>query len=105
MATYCSLLAWRSAWQELDTTERPTLSRFFHQFLLPCFVVGSVTRSCPTLCEPTDRSMLVFPVLHNPADFAQTQVRGIGDAIQPSHPLLPSSPSASNLSQNQGLFQ
>ena len=29
----------------------------------------------------------------------------IGDAIQPSHPLLPSSPSAFNLSQNEGLFQ
>ena len=29
----------------------------------------------------------------------------IGDAIQPSHPLVPSSPSAFNLSQNEGLFQ
>ena len=29
----------------------------------------------------------------------------IGDAIQPSHPLSPSSPSASNLSQHKGLFQ
>ena len=28
-----------------------------------------------------------------------------GDAIQPSHPLMPSSPSALNLSQHQGLFQ
>ena len=27
------------------------------------------------------------------------------DAIQPSHPLMPSSPSALNLSQHQGLFQ
>ena len=30
---------------------------------------------------------------------------GIGDAIQPSHPLSPSSPSDFNLSQHQGLFQ
>ena len=29
----------------------------------------------------------------------------IGDAIQPSHPLMPSSPSAPNLSQHQRLFQ
>ena len=29
----------------------------------------------------------------------------VGDAIQPSHPLLPSSPLAFNLSQYQGLFQ
>ena len=32
-------------------------------------------------------------------------VHCIGDAIQPSHPLSPSSPSAFNLSQHQGLFQ
>ena len=30
---------------------------------------------------------------------------GVGDAIQPSHPLLPPSPPAFNLSQHQGLFQ
>ena len=29
----------------------------------------------------------------------------IGDAIQPSHPLLPSSPAAFNLSHQQGVFQ
>ena len=29
----------------------------------------------------------------------------VGDAIQPSHPLLPSSPPALNLSQHQVLFQ
>ena len=29
----------------------------------------------------------------------------IGDAVQPSHPLTPSSPSALNNSQHQGLFQ
>ena len=36
--------------------------------------------------------------------FAQVHVHCIGDAIQPSHPLTPSSP-ALNLSQHQGLFQ
>ena len=35
--------------------------------------------------------------------FAQTHVRRVGDAIQPSHPLLPSSPPAPNPSQYQGL--
>ena len=38
-------------------------------------------------------------------EFAQVHVHCIGDAIQPSHPLMPSSPSALNLSQYQGLFQ
>ena len=36
---------------------------------------------------------------------AQTHVHRIGDAIQPSHPLLSPSPPAFNLSQHQGLFQ
>ena len=37
--------------------------------------------------------------------FAQTRVHWVDDAIQPSHPLSPSSPPALNLSQHQGLFQ
>ena len=38
-------------------------------------------------------------------EFTQTHVRWVGDAIQPSHPLLsPSSPTF-NLSQHQGLFR
>ena len=37
--------------------------------------------------------------------FAQVHVHFIGDAIHPSHPLIPSSPSALNLSQHQGLFR
>ena len=38
-------------------------------------------------------------------EFAETHVRGVSDAIQPSHPLSPPSPTAHNLSQHQGLFQ
>ena len=30
-----------------------------------------------------------FPVLHHLLEFAQTHVHGVGDAIQPSHPLSP----------------
>ena len=39
-----------------------------------------------------------FPVLHYLPEFAQTHVHWVGDAIQPSHPLSPPSPSALNLS-------
>ena len=46
-----------------------------------------------------------FPVLHCLLEFSQTRVHGVSDAIQPSHPLLPSSPLALNLSQHQSLFQ
>ena len=53
-------------------------------------------------CDPMDCSTPGFPVLWVP-DFAQTHVHWVGDAIQPSHPLL--SPFAAfNLSQHQGLF-
>ena len=57
------------------------------------------------LCNFVDSSAPVFPVLHYLAEFAQTHVRWVNDAIQPSHPLSPSSPPAFNLSQYQGLSQ
>ena len=46
-----------------------------------------------------------FPVLHYLMEFAQMHVHRVGDAIQPSHPLLPPSPPVLSLSQHQGLFQ
>ena len=46
-----------------------------------------------------------LPVPHHFLEFAQVYVPCISDAIQPSHPLMPSSPSALNLAQHQGLFQ
>ena len=58
--------------------------------------------SCPvclTLCDPMDCSTPDLPVPHHLPEFAQVH------AIQPSHPLMPSSPSAFNLSQHQGLFK
>ena len=38
-------------------------------------------------------------------ELTQTHVPRVGDATQPSHPLLSPSPPALNLSQHQGLFQ
>ena len=64
-----------------------------------------VTKLCPTLCNPLDCSTPGFPVLHYLLDLAQTHVLSVSDAIQPSHPLLPPSPLALNLSQHQSLFQ
>ena len=46
-----------------------------------------------------------FLVLHHLPELAQTHVHWVDDAIQPSHPLSPSSPPALSLSQHQGLFQ
>ena len=41
-----------------------------------------------TLCIPLDCSMSGFPVHHHLPELAQTHVHRLGDAIQPSHPLL-----------------
>ena len=66
---------------------------------------SSVTQSCPTLCEPMNRSMPGLPVHHQLPEFTQTHVPRVSDAIQPSHPLSSSPPPAPNPSQHQGLFQ
>ena len=42
-----------------------------------------------------------FPVHHQLLEFTQTHVHQVGDAIQPSHPLLSPSPPAPNHSQHQ----
>ena len=64
----------------------------------------SVTELCPILCNPTYCSTPGFPVLPYLPEFAQIHVLWVGVAIQPSHPILPSSLPTFNLSQNQGLF-
>ena len=48
---------------------------------------SSVTQLCPTLCNPTIYSTPGLPVHHQLAEFIQTHVHRVGDAIQPSHPL------------------
>ena len=61
---------------------------------------SSVAISCPTLCNPMDCSTPGSPVLHCLPEFTQVPVHRVGDAIQLSHPLSPSSPSALNFSQH-----
>ena len=65
----------------------------------------SVAQSCPTLCDPMNRSTPGLSVRHQLPESTQTHVHRVSDAIQPSHPLLSPSPSVLNLSQHQGLFQ
>ena len=66
---------------------------------------SSVAQSCLTLCNPMDCNTPGFPVHLKLLEPTQTHVYHIGDAIQPSHPLLSLSPPAFNLSQHRGLFQ
>ena len=73
--------------------------------LLVFYICCSVAELSPTLCDPMDCIMPGIPVLHYLLELAQTHVRWVGDAIQPSRPLKPPSPLALNLSQHQGVFQ
>ena len=52
-----------------------------------------------------DCNMPGFPDPRQLPDLAQTHVHYVGDAIQPSHPLLSPSLPALNLSEHQGLFK
>ena len=61
----------------------------------------SVTQSCPTICDPMNRSMPGLPVHHQLLEFTQTHAHRFSDAIQPSHPLSSPSPPAPNPSQHQ----
>ena len=94
-------------------------------FLLQCMKVKSeseVTQSCPTLSDPMDCSLPGssangifqarvlewgaiafyiypgFPVLRHLPEFAHINVHSVSDAIQPSHPLPPSTPIVFSLS-------
>ena len=115
--SHSSILAWRIPWTE-EPGGLPSrgLQRVGHGWALStnalqCFLIGvsvqfrSVTRSCPTLCNPMDFSTPGLPVHHQLPEFTQTHVHWVCDSIQPSYPLLSPSPLAFNLSQNQGLFK
>ena len=68
------------------------------------YVFSSVAQSCLALYNPLDCSIPGFSVHHQLLELAETHVHQVGDAIQPSHPLLSPSPPTFNLSQHQGLF-
>ena len=76
----------RGAWQVM-----------VHQF-------SSVTQSCPTLCNPMNRSTPGLPVHHQIPEFIQTHVHRVRDAIQPSYPLLCPSPPAPKSLPASGSF-
>ena len=76
----------------------PLLTRnpYFNK-MTETYQIRSVTQSCPTLCNPRNRSTPGFPVHHQLPEFTQTQVHRVSDAIQPSNPLSTPSPPAPTL--------
>ena len=71
--------------------EAPTF-RWLPPACHPTHMCAGLFPSCPTLCHSMDYSAPGFPVLHYLPELAQTRVHTIGDAIQSSHPLSPTSP-------------
>ena len=102
MTSHFSILAQRIPWMEkpggLQSMGLQRVGHDWNDF-------SSVSQSCPTLCNPMNRSTPGLPVHHQLPESTQTHVHRVGDAIQPSHPLPSPSPPALNLSQHQGLFQ
>ena len=75
----------------------------FILFFGEIFVVESLSHVQLFVTPWLQRARLPCPSY--PLEFAQTHIHRVGDANQPSHPLLPPSLPALNLSQHQGLFQ
>ena len=75
-----------SALQPYRTSYNP-LEQHCSCMYVPQF--SSVAQSCPTLCDPMNRSTPGLPVHHQLPEFTQTHVHQVSYAIYPSHPLSP----------------
>ena len=82
----------RAAGEDCRPQSRATLYYYYTNWstLYPDSVqFSSVAQSCPTLCDPMNRSTPGLPVHHRLPEFTEThhRVHRVSDAIQPSHPL------------------
>jgi len=99
-----SFYRWEN-WVPMKVTKMIKVKHLRVKLQYQSFVVVFQSPSHVWLCNPMDSSMPGLPVPHYLPEFAQVHVHCTDDAIQPSHPLTPSSPSALDLFQHQGLFQ
>ena len=91
---YCSILFATWTWTSLNKYGQYKINQLFLlkkfnfllKYILPQF--SSVAQLCPTLCDPMNRSTPGLPVHYQLPEFTETHVHWVGDAIQPSHPLL-----------------
>ena len=72
ISTYSSILVWR-----IPRMKETSGLQF-----------SSVAQLCLTLCDPMNCDTPGLPVHCQLAEFTQTHVHWVGDAIEPSHPLL-----------------
>ena len=93
------------SWKKQESSRKMSISVLLTMSKPLTVSESSVTQLCPTVCDPMDCNTPGLPVHHQLAEFTQTHVYWVGDAIQPSHPLSSPSPPAVSLSQHQGLFK
>ena len=75
-------------WQRQNMNGHAQIWKTFLSFPFQCSIqFSSVTQSCPTLCNPMNRSTLGLPVHHQLPEFTQTHIHQVSDTIQSSHPL------------------
>ena len=98
--------------QILESLLTPLFSHTLHSICLQILYhflhniqFSSVTHSDPILGNPMHCSTPGLFVHCQLPEFTPAHVHWVGDAIQPSHPVSPTSPPALNLSQHQHLFQ
>ena len=70
---------------------------YIHTHIYSNGIFSSVAQLCLTLCDPKNHSMPALPLHHKLPEFTQTHAHRVGDAIQPSHPLLSPSPPAPDI--------
>ena len=62
---------------------------WWYNEILPKSLFSSVAQSCPTLCNPMNRSTPGLPVHHQLLESTQTNVHWVSVAIQPSSSVIP----------------
>ena len=65
------------------------IKRFVSSSTFSAIHFSSVAQLSPSLCGPMDCSTPRLPVHHQLQELAQTDIHQVGDAIQPSHPVIP----------------
>ena len=89
----------------------PKCQKYLFKYIMTLFITQAQCCCCSVTqlvmfhsWQPMNCSTPGFPALHHLLEFAQTHIRWISDAIQPSHPLSSPSASAFNFSSIRVFF-
>ena len=98
-AVLFSFLSWKLASLSLGCIFIRLINQISYQLPFTAAAVHLLSRIWLFVTPKTAAGQLSCPSIHCLPEFAQTHVHWVSDAIQPSHPLVPPSSPALNLSQ------